>query len=81
MSGMCDEKLGWLVDYDEIKKAFHPTWVKLDHRHLNEINGLKNPTSKNIAKWIWEEANPQLPNLTTIEISETCNASCIYRGE
>jgi len=80
VSGICDEKLGWLVDYDKIKKAFHPTWVKLDPRHLNEINGLKNPTSENIAKWIWEEVSPKLPNLTAIEVSETCNASCTYRG-
>jgi 6-pyruvoyltetrahydropterin/6-carboxytetrahydropterin synthase len=81
VSGVCDEKLGWMIDYDEIKKAFHPTWVKLDHRHLNEINGLENPTSENIAKWIWEEVSPKLPNLTAIEVSETCNASCTYRGE
>ena len=81
VSGMCDEKLEWLVDYNEIKKAFHPIWVKQDHRHLNKINGLENPTSENIAKRIWEEVSPKLPNLTAIEIPETCNASCIYRGE
>lgn len=80
VSGLCDEKLGWLTDYDDIKKVFQPTLETLDHQHLNEIKGLENPTSENIAKWIWNEVQPKLPHLTAIEVCETCNASCTYRG-
>ena len=48
---------------------------------LYEIEGLENPTSENVARWIWNEVRPEIPLLTSVEIAETCNASCIYRGQ
>ncbi|MDG2213413.1 MAG: 6-carboxytetrahydropterin synthase QueD [Verrucomicrobiota bacterium] len=81
VEGHVDKKLGWLIDYGDLSEAFRPTWEKLDHHHLNEIEGLENPTSENIARWTWDEIKPKIPLLTTIEIAETCNASCIYRGQ
>lgn len=81
VEGECDPELGWLVDYADIANAFEPFWKQLDHNHLNAIEGLDNPTSENIAKWIWDRLHPSLPQLTAIEVAETCNASCVYRGE
>ncbi len=81
VSGECDEELGWLIDYAEISDAFKPLWEQLDHHHLNEIEGLENPTSENIARWIWDHLKPALPLLQAVEIAETCNASCVYRGD
>ena len=80
LAGECDKHLGWLVDYADISAAFQPTWEKLDHHHLNEIEGLENPTSENIARWVWNEVQTKVPLLTSVEVAETCNASCIYRG-
>ena len=80
MAGECDKRLGWLMDYAEISEAFNPIWEQLDHHHLNEIEGLENPTSENIARWIWNELRPCLPLLNAIEVAETCNARCVYRG-
>ena len=80
VNGKCDPKLGWLMDYAEISDAFKPLWEQLDHRYLNEIPGLKNPTSENIAVWIWQKLKPRLPLLTEVVVAETCNACCIYRG-
>jgi 6-pyruvoyltetrahydropterin/6-carboxytetrahydropterin synthase len=79
--GECDAKLGWLIDYAEISKAFKPIWRRLDHRYLNQIPGLKNPTSENLAVWIWQRLRPKLPILSEIIVAETCNARCVYRGE
>jgi 6-pyruvoyltetrahydropterin/6-carboxytetrahydropterin synthase len=80
VAGPCDAKLGWVMDYAEIGAAFQPLWEKLDHRYLNEIRGLENPTSENLALWIWERLKPRLPLLTEVVVAETCNARCIYRG-
>ncbi|MSR66848.1 MAG: 6-carboxytetrahydropterin synthase QueD [Pedosphaera sp.] len=80
LTGDCDPKLGWLMDYADISLAFDPIWRQLDHRHLNEVPGLENPTSENIAQWIWSHLKPALPLLTAVEVAETCNAKCIYRG-
>ena len=80
VAGECDPKLGWLVDYAEISRLFKPVWEKLDHRYLNEVPGLENPTSEEIAFWIWKKMKPRLPLLTEVIVSETCTARAVYRG-
>ena len=81
VSGECDRKLGWLMDYADISDAFKPIWKRLDHRYLNEIAGLENPTSEEIAVWIWKRLSPRLPMLTEVVVAETCTARAVYRGE
>lgn len=81
VAGECDPKLGWVMDYADISKAFKPIWEKLDHFYLNEIPGLENPTSENIAVWIWNKLKPRLPLLTEVVVAETCTAKCVYRGK
>ena len=80
VEGECDPKLGWVIDYADISTAFKPLWEQLDHHYLNEIEGLENPTSENVALWIWERLKPSLPLLTAVEVAETCTARCVYRG-
>ncbi len=78
--GECDSRLGWLIDYASIAEAFKPFWEQLDHRYLNEVPGLDNPTSEQIAVWIWDRLKPRLPQLTEVAVAETCTARCVYRG-
>jgi 6-pyruvoyltetrahydropterin/6-carboxytetrahydropterin synthase len=80
VAGDCDPELGWLIDYADISAAFHPLWEQLDHRYLNEVPGLENPTSESIAIWIWDRLKPRLPLLTEVMVAETCTAKCVYRG-
>jgi 6-pyruvoyltetrahydropterin/6-carboxytetrahydropterin synthase len=81
VAGECDPKMGWVMDYADITRAFKPFWEQLDHHYLNEIPGMENPTSEIIASWIWEHLKPRLPLLTGIEVAETCTARCLYLGE
>jgi 6-pyruvoyltetrahydropterin/6-carboxytetrahydropterin synthase len=80
VAGPCDPELGWLIDYAEITAAFRPLWEQLDHRYLNEVEGLENPTSENLADWIWTRLKPRLPLLTEVVVAETCTARCVYRS-
>ena len=80
VSGPCDPKLGWVMDYADISAAFKPIWEKLDHYYLNKISGLENPTSEMLAIWIWRKLKPKLPLLTEIVVAETCQSRCVYRG-
>jgi 6-pyruvoyltetrahydropterin/6-carboxytetrahydropterin synthase len=80
VTGPCDPDLGWLIDYADITAAFRPLWEQLDHRFLNEVSGLDNPTSEQIAFWIWERLKPRLPLLAEIVVAETCTAQCVYHG-
>jgi 6-pyruvoyltetrahydropterin/6-carboxytetrahydropterin synthase len=78
--GECAPRLGWLMDYAEITEAFRPIFEQLDHRYLNEIAGLENPTSEKVAVWIWDRLRPRLPLLSEVGVAETCTARCVYRG-
>jgi len=81
VEGPLDPKLGWVMDYADISDAFKPLWEKLDHRCLNDVRGLENPTSEIVAEWIWRRLKPNLPLLTEIVVAETCTARCVYRGK
>lgn len=81
VSGPLGDNSGWIMDFADIKKAFSPVYDRLDHYYLNDIEGLENPTSENIARWIWRELKPSLPQLSRIMIRETCTSGCIYTGD
>jgi 6-pyruvoyltetrahydropterin/6-carboxytetrahydropterin synthase len=80
VGGELQQPLGWVVDFAEIKAAFDPLLKRLDHYYLNEIDGLENPTSENLAIWIWERLAPALPGLARIVVRETCTSGCTYAG-
>lgn len=78
--GEIDPRTGWLVDFADIKAAFEPWLEKLDHFYLNEVPGLENPTSENLARWVWDRVKPKLPCLSEVTVYETCSARCEYTG-
>lgn len=79
VSGEVDNTTGWVIDFADISLAFKPLFEQLDHHYLNEIDGLENPTSENLAKWIWKKLKPELPLLSSVVIQETCTAGCVYK--
>ena len=81
VAGDLDPKLGWVIDFADIKEAVAPIIEQLDHYYLNDIEGLENSTAEVIAKWIWERLKPGLPSLSKIEIGETCTSGCVYVGD
>lgn len=80
LSGPVDPHRGWVMDFAEVRAAFQPIYDRLDHHCLNDIAGLENPTSENLARWIWIEAKPGLPLLSRVVIHETCTSGCVYEG-
>lgn len=72
-------KAGMLIDFGELKRIVNPLVDDyLDHHHLNDTTGLENPTSEELARWIYDKLKPELPELAAIEIEETCTSSCRY---
>jgi 6-pyruvoyltetrahydropterin/6-carboxytetrahydropterin synthase len=78
--GDVDPHLGWVMDFADVKAACKGVHDRLDHRYLNEIEGLENPTSEVIAQWIWRALAGTLP-LAAVEVRETCTTGCVYRGD
>ncbi|TAH47812.1 MAG: 6-carboxytetrahydropterin synthase QueD [Gammaproteobacteria bacterium] len=80
LAGEIDPSLGWVCDFSDVSHAFAPLFEQLDHHYLNDIPGLENPTSENLAIWIWNALKPSLPLLSEVVVHETCTSGCRYRG-
>ncbi len=80
VEGPLDPARGYLVDYGDIKRAVAPLHDELDHRLLNDLPGLANPTSEMLAVWVWDRLHPVLPMLAEVIVHETCTSRCEYRG-
>ncbi len=81
ITGKMDPKVGWVMDFGDLKEAAEPIIDQLDHHYLNEIPGLENPTSEVLARWIWIRLSPLLPMLSKLVVKETPTSGCIYQGE
>jgi 6-pyruvoyltetrahydropterin/6-carboxytetrahydropterin synthase len=77
--GDVDQESGMVIDFADIKTAFTPLHAQLDHYYLNEVEGLENPTSENLALWIWDRLAHVLP-LAEVVVRETCTSGVAYRG-
>jgi 6-pyruvoyltetrahydropterin/6-carboxytetrahydropterin synthase len=80
-AGPVQEDSGWVTDFATLFQAAGPFVEELDHAYLNDIPGLENPTSENIARWLWERIKPVLPLLSGVKVLETPTMGAIYRGE
>ena len=81
VAGPLDPDLGWIIDFADIQAAWRPVHAALDHRCLNDVPGLENPTSEHLARWLWQRLKPVLPGLSQVQVMETAQSGCIYRGE
>lgn len=81
VSGPVGEQTGWVRDFADLSGAMRPVLDQLDHYYLNDIEGLDNPTSEVLARWIWARLQPALNELSQIVVRETCTSGCVYRGE
>jgi len=80
VEGDVGEETGWVMDFADLSAAFAPLHDQLDHRYLNEVDGLENPTSEVLAMWIWDRLGPTLPALVRVDVHETCTSGCRYDG-
>ena len=80
VGGSLDARVGWVMDYADLKEAAGPVIDELDHRYLNELDGLANPTSEVLCVWLWQRLAPRLAGLYAITVRETCTTACTYRG-
>jgi len=80
VEGDVDPSTGMVIDYAIISQHFK-TLVHdvLDHRFINDVQGLRISTSEVLAEWIWKKLQPHIP-VTEVEVKETPTAGSIYRG-
>jgi len=73
---------GLLLDLGVVTEHLNVVRSKLDHRYLNEISGLENPTLENISIWIWNALKSDLKQLVEVGLyRDSCGEGCEYRGD
>jgi 6-pyruvoyltetrahydropterin/6-carboxytetrahydropterin synthase len=81
IDGEPDPENGMVMHLDDLELALADVHDALDHRFLNEVEGLEAPTLERIAVWLWDRLHNKLPGLAEIEIMrESCQEGCIYSG-
>ncbi len=81
IDGTPDPATGYIFHFDELAHAMEEARDALDHRLLNEVDGLSAPTLERIAIWLWNKLQNRVPGLAEIEIArDSCQEGCIYAG-
>lgn len=81
LEGDLEEHFDWLMDFAEIKKIVNPIVDLVDHKLVNDIEGLENPTCEIFAIWFWHQIKPQIPILKSVHLYENQTSGVIYEGE
>tara|TARA_B100000029_G_scaffold493450_1_gene555987 strand:+ start:303 stop:662 length:360 start_codon:yes stop_codon:yes gene_type:complete len=72
----------FVIDFFDLDKIFNVSiFDKLDHQHLNDIEGLSSPTTEKIAIWIWKHLIDSLPELIEVSVFENDLYGCTYKGD
>lgn len=80
VEGELDVKLNWVMDFADLKRIAEPVIDLVDHKMLNDVEGLENPTCEFLAIWFWKKLKPVLPLLSKIELKETPTSGAVYTG-
>jgi 6-pyruvoyltetrahydropterin/6-carboxytetrahydropterin synthase len=73
---------GVVIHFDDVEAALGDAREALDHRLLNDVEGLAQPTLERIAVWLWDRLHNRLPGLAEIEVArDSCHEGCVYRGK
>ena len=68
IKGNAQEEKGWIRDLWKIEQIIKQVVAPLDHSLLNDVEGLEQPALEQIAKWIFERLEHQLPGLSCVEV-------------
>jgi 6-pyruvoyltetrahydropterin/6-carboxytetrahydropterin synthase len=81
VDGQPDPRSGVVLHFDDLEMALEDAREALDHRYLNDIEGLEAPTLERIAMWLWDRLHNRLPGLAEVTIArDSCSEGGTYQG-
>ena len=81
IKGVPDPEKYWVVDFDELDQSVRKIHEALDHKYLNDIDGLEVPTLERICEWIWDRLYIDYPGISRVIVKRgTIGEGCIYEG-
>jgi 6-pyruvoyltetrahydropterin/6-carboxytetrahydropterin synthase len=84
LGGEPDPVFGWSANLDEVDRAIDGVRRLIDHRYLNDVEGLEVPSLENVARWIWQRLGAELPGLRRVTVRRGADGQaegCVYEGE
>lgn len=81
LRGEQDPHTGFLRDLGEVRAALDEIRIRLDHRLLNEVEGLGNPTLENLSRYIFTHAKKALPEVVRVKVRRpSYGQACVYEA-
>ena len=68
------------TDHAALDDAWAPLHMQLNYRCLNDIDGLANPTSEVLSRWLWNALVDRLPGLVSVTVYETATCGARFDG-
>ncbi len=79
--GTPDPATGFIADLGQVERACLEARTQLDHKMLNEIDGLAKPSLENLCLWLWKRLAPAFPALARVTVRrDSCGQACTYEG-
>tara|TARA_R110002072_G_scaffold36848_2_gene108185 strand:+ start:5435 stop:5809 length:375 start_codon:yes stop_codon:yes gene_type:complete len=80
LAGHPNDEAGWVKDFWEIEDAIKDVVDLIDHRLLNEVEGLEKPSLEALARFVFDRLLPKLPGLVAVEIRRpSCGEKAVLR--
>ena len=81
IAGTPDPATGFVADFGQIERACAEVRAVLDHRMLNDVEGLARPSLENLCLFVWRALAPRFPGLARVTVRrDSCGQSCSYSG-
>ncbi len=83
LTGEPDPVYGWSHNLYEVDGIFEDVRRQVDHKYLNEVEGLAFPTLENLARWIWTQLNGRLSGVDRVALTRGLAGQmegCVYSG-
>lgn len=78
--GSVDPAKGWFLDWGTLDPVVAEVRALLDHKTLNDVPGLANPTCENLAAWVWARLAPHVPGLSELHVKENPRGGVVLKG-
>jgi 6-pyruvoyltetrahydropterin/6-carboxytetrahydropterin synthase len=82
IEGEPDAATGFIEDFAAVEAACAEIRARLDHKTLNDVAGLQQPSLENLSRYIWKSLRSPLPALSRVTVRrDSAGQSCTYRGD
>jgi 6-pyruvoyltetrahydropterin/6-carboxytetrahydropterin synthase len=84
LKGTPDPTYGWSHNLYEVSEKIDALKRVVDHKYLNDIDGLEVPSLENVARWVWRKLASEIPGVDRVIVRRGHTGQtegCCYAGD